>query len=129
MESLIVFAKSFQSGRNDLIDWFQHEFGIEKPTQKLADVASLNADEMIAEVKKIRGRKSPLSVQDVKRLKSEHATSVVPLQAFAQEASRLESRVSDLVNAAYGLTPDEIALLWQTAPPRMPISQPAAQSS
>jgi hypothetical protein len=26
----------------------------------------------------------------------------------------------DLVNAAYGLTPAEVALLWQNAPPRMP---------
>ena len=35
----------------------------------------------------------------------------------------LESRVSDLVNSAYGLTPDEIDLMWQTAPPRMPIAR------
>ena len=29
--------------------------------------------------------------------------------------------LSELVNLAYGLTPEETALLWQTAPPRMPI--------
>ena len=29
--------------------------------------------------------------------------------------------LSDLVNAAYGLTPDEVALMWRTAPPRMPL--------
>ncbi|MCY2995918.1 MAG: hypothetical protein NTY19_49915 [Planctomycetota bacterium] len=34
--------------------------------------------------------------------------------------------ISDLVNAAYGLTPDEIALLWATTLPRMPISRPAS---
>jgi hypothetical protein len=32
----------------------------------------------------------------------------------------LERRLSDLVNQAYRLTEEEIALLWQTAPPRMP---------
>ena len=37
---------------------------------------------------------------------------------------RIEYEISDLVNAAYGLTPDEIALMWATAPPRMPISGP-----
>jgi hypothetical protein len=37
----------------------------------------------------------------------------------------LEHEISDLVNAAYGLTPDEIALLWATAPPRMPIESAA----
>jgi hypothetical protein len=31
---------------------------------------------------------------------------------------------ADLVNAAYGLTPEEIALMWKTAPPRMPFTPP-----
>jgi hypothetical protein len=43
------------------------------------------------------------------------------LLGITGEAHTLEARVSDLVNAAYGLTPDEIALMWQTAPPRMPL--------
>ena len=32
--------------------------------------------------------------------------------------------LSDLVCQAYDLTADEIALMWQTAPPRMPIPTP-----
>lgn len=36
------------------------------------------------------------------------------------EALQLERTLSDLVNAAYHLTPEEIALMWATAPPRMP---------
>jgi len=32
--------------------------------------------------------------------------------------------LSDLVNQAYAPTPAEIALMWQTAPPRMPIPPP-----
>ena len=28
--------------------------------------------------------------------------------------------MAELVNAAYGLTAEEVALLWTTAPPRMP---------
>jgi len=34
----------------------------------------------------------------------------------------LKHRASDLVNQAYGLTPDEVALMWQIAPPRMPFT-------
>jgi hypothetical protein len=75
-------------------------------------------------VKKARGRAKPLSVADVKRLKDEHAASVAPLRALADEAGRLERRVSDLVNAAYHLTPAEVALLWETAPPRTPLASP-----
>jgi hypothetical protein len=40
------------------------------------------------------------------------------------EAQKLEHRLSDLVNQAYQLTPEEIDLMWRTAPPRMPISAP-----
>ena len=43
----------------------------------------------------------------------------------AAESLRLETELSDLVNQSYGLTPDEIALMWRTAPPRMPIPPPA----
>jgi hypothetical protein len=32
-------------------------------------------------------------------------------------ASALDRALSDLVNQSYGLTPPEIALMWQTAPP------------
>lgn len=37
---------------------------------------------------------------------------------------QLEQRLADLVNKAYHLTPDEITLLWETAPPRMPVEPP-----
>lgn len=45
-------------------------------------------------------------------------------RALAAETLALERTLSDLVNQAYGLTPAEIALMWQTAPPRMPIPPP-----
>jgi PAS domain-containing protein len=32
----------------------------------------------------------------------------------------VEDQVNEAVNGAYGLTPDEVELMWQTAPPRMP---------
>lgn len=37
------------------------------------------------------------------------------------EALKLEQRLAELINAAYGLTPEEVDLLWRTAPPRIPI--------
>ena len=44
-------------------------------------------------------------------MKAERTASVVPLQTLAGEAQTLEARVFDLVNAAYGLTAEEIALM------------------
>jgi hypothetical protein len=49
----------------------------------------------------------------------------IPLQARAAEARQLEQRVAQLVNEAYGLTAEEVDLMWRTAPPRMPGERPA----
>ncbi len=120
---LIDLAGERQSGRVAVVDWLRVEFGVEKASQKLQDPAGLDPDTFVGEVKK--GRKKGLRVADVKRLKDEFTASVLPLKALAREADTLERRVSDLVNAAFGLTPAEVALMWETAPPRMPIGPPA----
>jgi hypothetical protein len=55
----------------------------------------------------------------------EYTRTTDPARTLAAETLNLERTLSDLVNQAYGLTPAEIALMWQTAPPRMPILPPA----
>ncbi len=45
-------------------------------------------------------------------------------RVLAIEARQLEQRVADLLNAASGLTPEEVALMWRTGPPRMPGEPP-----
>jgi hypothetical protein len=52
-------------------------------------------------------------------------STIAPTRALAAETLKLEHTLSDLVNQAYALTPAEIALMWQTAPPRMPVPPPA----
>ena len=54
-------------------------------------------------------------------MRDEYTRTIEPARARAAEALILERTLSDLVHKAYGLTPAEIALMWQTAPPRMPI--------
>ena len=95
-----------------------------KPTLKLKALLDLDSDAFVAEVCRVRRRKQPLTSAALANLRDEHARSIAPLRPLATEALRLELRLSDLVNAAYHLTPDEVALLWQTAPPRMPIGGP-----
>ena len=62
-------------------------------------------------------------------LREEYVRTIEPARVLAGEAMTLENEVSDLVNAAYGLTPEEVALMWQTAPPRMPIAGPGLTTS
>ncbi len=119
---LIELAREQQEGRVAVLDWLRSEFAVEKASQRLQALATLGADAFVTEVKK--GSKKGLGVADLKRLKDEHTKSVLPLHALAREAERLERQVSDVVNAAFGLTPDDVKLMWDTAPPRMPITAP-----
>ena len=85
--------------------------------------------QLLAEVKKALGTKKPLSVAGLKALREEYTRTLAPMRLLANEAVKLERQLSDLVNAAYGLTPAEIALMWQTAPPRMPLPGPIESSN
>ncbi len=79
----------------------------------------------LVEIKRIRGKKQPLSSAGLQALRDKYTRTIVPARALAAEALTLERTLSDLVNQAYALTPAEVALKWQTAPPGMPTSKPA----
>jgi hypothetical protein len=119
---LIEITKSNQEAYRNILDWLLVEQGIEKPGQKLEDFASFDADAFIQEVKKRKpkpaGGLSPAALKAVRQVYSDYAPEI---QARKTEALILEHRLSDLVNQAYGLTAEEIDLMWKTAPPRMPI--------
>lgn len=59
-------------------------------------------------------------------IRREHAASVAPVARRLAEAAALERSLDAMVNAAYGLSAEDVALLWRTAPPRMPIPPPLA---
>ena len=108
-----------------LLDWLKVEYGIDKPSQKLQDPITLDSDSLVTEFKKLRGKSKPLTAAALKALREEDAHTLAPARVLATEALTLERQLSDLVNAAYGLTPDEVQLMWDTAPPRMPIAPPS----
>ncbi|MEQ9549411.1 MAG: Eco57I restriction-modification methylase domain-containing protein [Coleofasciculus sp. G3-WIS-01] len=121
---LIEITKANQEASRDVLDWLLVEQGIEKPGQKLDDFACLDADAFVKEVKKRKPKSSggltPAALKAVRQVYSDYAPEI---QSSKTEALTLEHRLSDLVNQAYGLTPEEIDLMWKTAPPRMPISR------
>ena len=121
VERLISLSKSDQEARRTMLDWLRTEFGVEKPGQKLEDFASLDADAFVEEVRKRRpkseARLAPVALRDLRSSYTEMAT---PVREERAEAANLERRLSDLVNRAYGLTPEDVDLLWSTAPPHMP---------
>ncbi len=102
------------------------EYGIEKPSNKLLTLAELDSNTWVSEVKRIRGKKQPLPSAGLHALRDEYTRTLEPARALVAETLALERTLSDLVNQAYALTPAEIALIWQTAPPPMPILSPEA---
>ena len=124
VEKLVSFTATQQKTQTDILDWLQVEHEIADPSTKLQSPIGLDSEALIAEVRKVRGQRKPLSLAGVRNLREEHLRTILPAQALAAEARGLEREVSDLVNQAYGLTPDEVRLMWQTAPPRMPIDPP-----
>lgn len=108
-----------------MIDWLKTEFDVQKPGALLEDFATLDLAAFIEEVRKRRPKSAgKLTPASLKALRNGYAEQVAPVQQQKAEAATLERALSDLVNAAYGLTPEEIALLWATDPPRMPLSPP-----
>jgi hypothetical protein len=107
-----------------LLDRLRVEYAIEKPSNKLLAATDLDSDTWVGEAKRIRGKKQPLTAAGVHALREEYTRTIEPVRALAAETVNLERTLSDLVNQAYALTPAEIALMWQTAPPRMPIPPP-----
>jgi len=130
VSKLIEITKMNQEAHQDVLNWLHLEQSVSKPGQKLEDFAMLNIQDF---VKEIRGRRpnaagglSPTVIKEIQQVYNDYAPAI---QTRRAEALKLECRLSDLVNQAYGLTPEEIDLMWKTAPPRMPISPPAPATS
>jgi hypothetical protein len=128
-ELVIATVAEIESSRSALVatnaamrDWLKHEFGVGILGQALSTPHTLDADAFAAAVRKTLPKSRRLSVAAFARLKQEHAATVEPARRAATQALALERQLSDLVNAAYGLTAEEVALMWATAPPRMPLS-------
>src|ERR1035438_2671250 len=115
---LIDFTGHQQQTQRTLLDWLRMEYAIEKPSNKLLAATELDSDTWVGEVKRIRGKKLPLTAAGVQGLREEYTRTIAPARALAAETLNLERTLSDLVNQAYALTPAEIALMWQTASPR-----------
>jgi hypothetical protein len=123
--TLIALTKESQVAACELLTWLRLELGVEQPGQRLEAFADLPADEFVAEVRKRRPKGSArLTPTDIAQLSQIHQHYASPERRRAVEILALERRLSDLVNQAYRLTDDEIALLWRTAPPRMPTGRP-----
>ena len=124
---LIELTKINQENQRDVLEWLRSVFHIEKLGQKLEDFFKLSQQEFIDEISKrlpkAKKESKLLGVSEQKQIKAAYNEFAVPMQTRNREILQLEHQLSDLVNQAYELTPEEIDLMWKTAPPRMPIQR------
>lgn len=101
---------------------------VQEPGKRLENSVDLDLQAFVDEVRKRRSRTAKkLTPAALKALRDGYTEQITPLQQEKAEVEVLERRISDLVNCAYGLTPEEMALLWETAPPHMPFPSPLSR--
>ena len=122
VRQLIEITRASQQNQQLMLDWLRCEFEIQEPGARLKEFSILDLPAFVDEVRKRRPKTArKLTPAALKDLQAGYAEQIVPIQQYRAEAATLERKLNDLINAAYGLTPEEIALLWSTAPPRMPL--------
>lgn len=122
---LIACKVADHEARGVLFEWLRSEHGIDKPGSVLHDFGALMHLPFEAEVKKRRPKaKGGLTPLQVQALRQTWQSYVKPAVARRHRAAQLEAEVARLVEQAYGLTADDVRLMWETAPVRMPGTAP-----
>ena len=118
---VVELTSASHKGTAAVIDLLRMEYDVETPGNALSDFASLGSDAFVLEVKKRRPTKGPkLSAAGIQSLRALYETEAPAIREKRSRILVLERQIADAVHAAYGLTPDDLALLRATAPPRMP---------
>lgn len=119
---LVTLTKQRREAQGDVLDWLRVEFELPTPGQRLEAWSTLDEATFVEEVRsrgsRTAGRLSPGALRTLKETFQQEVPHIRSIQA---EEQGLERRIAELIYATYGLTPEEIDLLWQTAPPRMPV--------
>jgi hypothetical protein len=103
-------------------EWLHQEYGIKRGFAALRNPSALSFDDYIKALKGGLEKGRKLTALEVNELKREYGTTLAPAIKSRLEIKQFEGSISDIVNAAYGLSQEEIALLWSSAPPRMPFT-------
>lgn len=122
VEQLIQETRTISAATGAISDWLKHSFAIAKPGRALLNFDALTPDAFVTAVQAAIPRRRKLTAGEIAELKREHGATIEPARAARRTMFRLEQQLSDLVNTAYGLTAEEVALMWETAPPRMPFT-------
>ncbi len=125
VERTVARTRENLEARRAVLDVLGSEFGIARPGAALIDFARLDPDAFVREVVRRRpreaGRPGPAALLELRRM---HDEAAAPMRARQREIRAAEGLLSDRVNAAFGLSAQEVELVRRTAPPRTPPGLP-----
>ena len=73
VKRIIEISKQISQTVSDVLEWLRVEHGVSEPTAKLRSLLSLDCDAFVGEIRKVRGRKNPLSLAAFRNLRDEHS--------------------------------------------------------
>lgn len=118
VERLLELRAEIRDTAAELLDWLRAEYGV-AADDELAAFAELSATAFVDAVRRHRPR-DPMGPREVGLLRNAHAEVAPRIASLRARAAGLERRLAQLVVRAYGLSADEVELMWATAPPRTP---------
>lgn len=122
---IAALTRGERGGRDEVLDELRARHGVAVANRRLGDVAAVTGDAFVAAVARRRRARHPLSGPEEAALRTLHARAAAASLERRTQIAALEREIAGHVRAAYGLTAADLALLWQTAPPRMPCSPDA----
>jgi hypothetical protein len=121
VDRLVELRAESRAAAGELLEWLRAEYGISPPDPELQGFGELSATAFVEAVRRHRQRgMEALAPREVGLLRNAHAEVAPRLAALQAKAAGLERRLAQLVIRAYGLSADEVELMWATAPPRTP---------
>ena len=107
-----------------IADWIELTFNPKTVPPALRESSKFDSDAFVAAVRSALPRRQVLTPTQLRQLREAFAETAEPARAARAQLLGHERRLAAMVERAYGLSDDEIALMWRTAPPRMPLPMP-----
>ncbi|ATW02204.1 Eco57I restriction-modification methylase domain-containing protein [Sphingorhabdus sp. YGSMI21] len=103
-----------------LFDWLEQTFETRAFPAMLRQSSKLDSDNFISSVRAALPRRHELTPGALRQLRDAFTEIAEPARNARNVQIGHERALATMVDRAYGLTEEEVALMWRSAPPRMP---------
>ena len=114
-------TKAIAQADRSVADWLGFEFPA-ATSSAIQEASTLDSDGFVAAVRAALPKRQWLTPTQLRKLRDAFAETAEPARQARVELLAHERSLAAIVERAYGLTDKEVALMWRTAPPRMPVA-------